>query len=352
MTQALYADAGLNPQSDPNFDAHEQVVVVADEKLGFAGLIGIHSTVLGPAAGGCRLTRYASEEDALTDVLRLSRGMTYKNAMADLPLGGGKAVIYRASAKRAAMFEKLGDAIEKLCGRYVTAEDVGVTVADMKAIARRTAYVAGLPKQAGHAGGDPSPWTALGIFTAIEALLDHNLRGRRIAVQGVGAVGGHLCALLAEAGARLIVADVNQANQDRIVEQFGAETAPVGAIHKADADLFAPCALGAGLNAQTIPELGAPIVCGGANNQLATDADGQRLMTRGVIYAPDYVVNAGGIINVSAEYLGESADLVDKRVRAIGRRLVQVLDEAKSQGVPPGAAADAIVRRKLAARKV
>jgi leucine dehydrogenase len=339
----------MKPQDNPNFDAHEDVVFVEDKALGFAAIIGIHSTVLGPAAGGCRMTKYASDEDALTDVLRLARGMTYKNAMADLPLGGGKAVIYRAEGDRTRVFEKLGEEVERLGGRYITAEDVGVGVTDMRNVAKRTAYVAGLPKEGGQAGGDPSPWTALGIFGSIKALLNGEVRGRRIAVQGVGAVGRNLCALLAREGASLIVADVNPENQARIVKDFAAETASVEAIHAVSADLFAPCALGAGLNEATIDELGAPIVCGGANNQLATEADGHRLVARGVTYAPDYVVNAGGIINVSAEYLGETADLVEARVNAIADRLMMVLEEAKRDGVPPGEAADRIVRRKLAA---
>ncbi len=336
----------MNPKANPNFDAHEQVVEIKDDALGFAALIGIHSTALGPAAGGCRLHAYPSAEAGLIDVLRLSRGMTYKNAMADLPLGGGKAVIYRASADRTAMFERMGEEIEKLAGRYITAEDVGVGVDDARAMARRTQYVAGLPKSGAHAGGDPSPWTALGVFVSIEALAG-SVKGKRVAVQGIGAVGFNLCKLLAGAGAKLVVSDPNMENLVK-AKALGAEVADLERLHAAPADVFAPCALGAGLNAHTIPELGAPIVCGAANNQLAREEDGARLVARGISYAPDYVVNAGGIINVSAEYLGESADLVEARVRAIAPRLMMVLDEARREGVPPGAAADAIVVRKLA----
>ena len=340
----------MNPKADPNFDGHEQVVEINDDALGFSALIAIHDTTMGPAAGGCRLTSYPNAEAALTDVLRLSRGMTYKNAMADLPLGGGKAVIYRAGGDRQAMFEKLGEEIEKLGGCYITAEDVGVGVADAKSIARRTSYVAGLPKDGSHAGGDPSPWTALGVFVCIQSLLGE-INGKRIAVQGIGAVGYNLCKLLVEEGAKLVCADVRTEHTDKAAA-IGAEIVRVDRIHAVEADLFAPCALGAGLNAQTIPELGAPIVCGAANNQLATDLDDNRLMARGVIYAPDYVVNAGGIINVSAEYLGETADLVEKRVRAIAPRLMMVMDEAKREGRPAAEVADDIVRRKLAgARK-
>jgi leucine dehydrogenase len=341
----------LDPKTNASFDNHEDVVFVGGENQGFAGVIAVHSTVLGPAAGGCRIWDYNSVEDALTDALRLSRGMTYKNAMADLPLGGGKAVIYRINTERVDAFQRFGDAVEKLGGKYITAEDVGATVADMRAIAGRTSYVAGLPKEAGQAGGDPSPATALGVFVSIKALLGGSVQGKTIAVQGVGAVGFNLCRLLHAEGAKIVVSDVNRANLQR-AEALEVEIAPVDQIHAVAADLFSPCALGAGLNERTISELGAPIVCGAANNQLATEADGERLVARGVTYAPDYVVNAGGIINVSAEYLGEAADVVDGRLRAIAPRLLKVLEAAKSENVPPHVAADRIVRAKLeAARK-
>jgi leucine dehydrogenase len=341
----------LDPKTNASFDNHEEVVFVGSENQGFAGVISIHSTLLGPAAGGCRIWDYNSVEEALTDALRLSRGMTYKNAMADLPLGGGKAVIYRINTERVDAFQRFGDAVEQLGGKYITAEDVGATVADMRAIAGRTSYVAGLPKEAGQAGGDPSPATAFGVFVSIKALLGGSVQGKTIAVQGVGAVGFNLCKLLNADGAKLVVSDVNRSNLQR-AEALGVEIAPVDQIHAVSADLFSPCALGAGLNERTIPELGASIICGAANNQLATEADGKRLVERGVTYAPDYVVNAGGIINVSAEYLGEPADVVDGRLRAIAPRLLKVLETAKSDNVPPNVAADRIVRAKLeAARK-
>ncbi|MEZ6023528.1 MAG: Glu/Leu/Phe/Val dehydrogenase dimerization domain-containing protein [Hyphomonadaceae bacterium] len=338
-----------NWKTHPAFDGHEDLIAVGDEALGFAGYVAIHNTALGPAAGGCRIWNYAAE-DALTDVLRLSRGMTYKNAMAELPLGGGKAVLYKMGPDRTACFEKYGEQIEAIGGRYITAEDVGATVTDMRTIARKTAYVAGIPKDGGQAGGDPSPWTSLGVFLSIKALLDGSVQGRTIAVQGVGAVGFGLCKLLKDEGAKLIVADVNAANLER-AKALGAEAAPADRIHTVAADLFAPCALGAGLNETSIPELGAPIICGAANNQLATEADGARLVARGVTYAPDYVVNAGGIISVSAEYLGEPVDAVDRRVRAIADRLKRVLDTAKDHNEPPHMAADRIVRQRLAAVK-
>ncbi len=340
----------MDPKQHPSFDGHEDVVFVGGESQGFAGIIAVHSTAIGPAAGGCRIWDYDSVGDALTDALRLSRGMTYKNAMADLPLGGGKAVIYRINTDRVDAFQKFGDAVEKLGGRYITAEDVGATVADMRAIAGRTSYVAGIPKEHGQAGGDPSPMTALGVFVSIKSMLGGSVDGRTIAVQGVGAVGFNLCRLLSAEGAKLVVADVNKANLAR-AEALGVEIAPVDQIHAVSADLFSPCALGAGLNVQTIPELGAPLICGAANNQLATEEDGARLVARGITYGPDYVVNAGGIINVSAEYLGEAADVVEGRVRAIATRLNTVLDMAKAENIPPHQAADRIVRERIAAAK-
>lgn len=337
--------------TNPAFDRHEDVAFFEDEALGLAGIIAIHSTALGPAAGGCRIWNYERQEDALTDVLRLSRGMTYKNTMADLPLGGGKTVIYRMGSDRAACLQRFGEKVEELGGRYITAEDVGASVDDMRIVARATSYVAGMPKESGQAGGDPSPVTARGVYLCIKALLGGDVTGKSVAVQGVGHVGLRLCEYLAEDKANLLVSDVNTDNLER-ARALGASIAPVEDIHRMKADLFAPCALGASLNEKTIPELGAPIVCGSANNQLATEADGERLLARGVTYAPDYIVNAGGIINVSAEYLGEPADVVDARIRAIATRLMKVLETAKASGVPPHVAADRIVRERLQAARM
>lgn len=339
-----------NWRENPAFDGHEQVVFLNDEVLGLAAIIAVHSTALGPAGGGCRIWSYSREEDALTDALRLSRGMTYKNAMAELPMGGGKAVVYKMGVDRGACMERFGAAVEALEGHYVTAEDVGAGVADMRAIARATSYVAGIPKEGGRAGGDPSPWTSLGAHLCIMALLGGDVAGRTIAVQGVGAVGFGLCKLLLEEGARVVAADVNAASLERAAA-IGAEVTDVARIHTCAADVFSPNALGAGLNARTIPEIAAPIVCGAANNQLETEDDGARLLARGITYAPDYVVNAGGIINVSAEYLGESEAAVEARVRAIPRRLMLVLEAAKAQGLAPHQAADRIVRERLEAAK-
>jgi leucine dehydrogenase len=342
----------MDIRNNPSFDGHEAVVPFQDEATGLAGVIALHSTRLGPAAGGCRMARYSSPEAALTDALRLSQGMSFKNAMADLPAGGGKAVLYAQGhgVSRQALFEAFGAAVEQLQGRYVTAEDVGTTVADMQAVARRTAYVAGLPARDGAAGGDPSPWTALGVFSAIEAASFRPLAVSRVAVQGLGSVGFKLCEHLHAAGARLIVADIDAERVARARRLFGAETASVETIHAVQADIFSPNALGASLNAQTIPDLGAPLVCGGANNQLANEEAGAALWARGVRYAPDYVVNAGGIINVMAEYLGQAPASVEPRVRAIGPRVAALLETARLEGRASHRVAEVLARAKIAAR--
>ena len=339
----------MNPATNRGFDQHEQVALVSDEATGLAGFVALHSTTLGPAAGGCRMANYTSPEAALTDALRLSQGMSYKNALAELPAGGGKAVLYRTrtGADREAVFEAFGAAVEALNGAYVTAEDVGTSVGDMEAVSRRTRYVAGLPQRNARAGGDPSPWTALGVFVALEACIGRPLQGARIAVQGLGSVGFKLCVRLHAAGAKLVVADVDMARARQARDAFGAEIVPVDRIHLVEADVFSPNALGAALNEVTIPDLGAPVVCGGANNQLATPQDGRRLLSRGVIYAPDYVVNAGGIINVMAEYLGEAESGVEDRVRAIGPRTRHLLDKALVDGLPPHEVADRLARARI-----
>jgi leucine dehydrogenase len=341
-------------QGDPDFDDHERVVFVDDPQTGLAGVIAIHSTALGPAAGGCRMATYANKSAAVVDALRLSRGMSYKNALAELPAGGGKAVLYRVdpNAPRYAVFEAFGQAVTDLGGQYITAEDVGTSVADMQAVARRTPYVAGLPNRSDLAGGDPSPWTALGVFVALEAALDRPLRGARVAVQGLGSVGFKLCQRLHVAGARLVVADVDRERTSAAQHAFGADVEPVNGIWAADADVFSPNALGAGLNADTIPEIQAPVICGGANNQLASPEDGYRLFRRGIVYAPDYLVNAGGITNVMAEYLGEPQSAVEARVRRIGERTRAILAEAQAERCPPHEVADQLAQERIARRSV
>ena len=284
--------------SNPAFDNHERVLFCRDEATGLCAIIAIHSTALGPAAGGTRLWTYASDDDALYDVLRLSQGMSYKNAMAGLRFGGGKAVIMQTAGFEAsdALFERFGEFVDTLGGDYITAEDVGMSVEIMETIARRTRYVSGLPLKSGKAGGDPSPKTAWGIYCGIQAAVKarlgrDDLHGIRVGVQGVGHVGYYLCRLLHAAGATLLVSDLDESRVDRACD-----------------DVLAPCALGAVLHEGSIPGIRARIIAGGANNQLRSPEDGRRLADAGILYAPDYVINAGGIINVACEYFGDVDD--------------------------------------------
>ncbi len=331
-----------------DFDEHEQVVLLADRARGMGAIIAVHSTALGPSMGGCRIKPYESAEAAITDALRLSRGMTYKNSLAGIDFGGGKGVIHRfdPTGPRDALMEWFGLGVERLAGRYVTAQDVGASLEDMAAAARVTRHVTGVPGKSDAAGGDPGPWTALGVYLCIEALFGGAVRGKHVTVQGLGSVGGGLAQRLIEAGARVTGADVNEVSAAR-ARALGADIVDTSVIHKLEADLFAPCALGAILNAQSIPELGAPIICGAANNQLAGEGDGAALTARGVVYAPDYLVNAGGIICASEQYLGRGAAAVDARVRQIPERLRTVLDEARTSGAPTHVIADRLAKERV-----
>lgn len=332
----------------------EQCVAVEDEVTGLSGVIVIHSTALGPAAGGCRFWDYPDKEALAVDAVRLAESMSYKNALAGLPLGGGKAVLRRPAGDfdRRRLFEAFGRAVERHDGAYVTAEDVGTTMADMDAVGGSTRHVAGRRAARGKAGGDPSPWTARGVFDAMKVAADHrlgsSLAGLTVAVQGLGSVGSALCALLHEAGARLVIAEPRAGVAATFARHYGATVVPADRIMEVQADIFAPCALGGVLDARTIAALRATIVCGGANNVLATPEDGDRLADRGVLYAPDYVVNAGGMISVAAEYLGWRSEEVRQRVDAIGARLASVLDLAAASGLPPGRAADRLARETIA----
>ena len=337
------------------FDGHELVVFGNDARTGLRAIIAIHSTTLGPAAGGCRVWPYATTAEAVADVLRLSRGMSYKNAMAGLPLGGGKAVIIGDSrkAKTAELFEAFGRLVESLGGRYVTAEDVGTTITDMSNVARATRYVAGLGTAPGRAGGDPGPKTALGVHLGIKAAVKFrlgrsDLKGVKVAIQGLGGVGQHLCGLLAAEGAELFVADVQPAAVQRAQEQFKAHPVAVEEVLALDVDVLAPCALGAVLNAKSIPRLRARIVAGAANNQLAQDADGAALQAAGILYAPDYVINAGGIISVSREYQGGVSEAqVIADIQAIPARLTEIFERARRENRPTNQVADQMARERL-----
>lgn len=336
-------------------DTHEEVYRVEDRDSGLTGFIALHSTRLGPAAGGLRMRPYPDEAAALEDVLNLARGMSYKNAAAGLPLGGGKAVIMGDAArdKTPALLRAMGRAIDALGGRYWTAEDMGMSPADMAEIARETRYVAGRESGA-HASGDPSPVTARGVLGAMRAGAARlwggdDLVGRSVAVQGLGHVGWHLCRLLAEGGAELLVADMDAERVAAAVQAFGAREIPPAAIHAAQADVFAPCAIGGVLNHRTIPEIRAAMVCGAANNQLATPGDADRLHRRGILYLPDYVANGGGIINVAAEILciADRGPWVEERLAAMRAMMERLLARAAQEGASPAPVADRMVEEVL-----
>ena len=336
----------------PDFDQHDSLHYFQDPATGLKAIIAIHSTALGPAAGGCRRWQYASDEEALKDALRLSRGMSYKNAVAGLPFGGGKAVILASdeAPKSPELFRAFGRAVASLDGRYITAEDVGVSVDDMRYVQEETAYVSGLPQSGDSAGGDPSPWTAIGCFLGIEAAVQSRLEvdsveGLRVAVQGVGHVGYHLCRLLHEAGAKLVVADISRECLERVERDFPVTVVSPRDIVFTDVDVLAPCALGNVLTSATIPKLKAKVIGGAANNQLATEDDGERLRERGILYAPDYVINAGGIISVAHEYLGDSSEEeVRKEVEKIPGRLHYIFNEATKGDRPTNLVANELAR--------
>jgi len=289
--------------SNPSYDGHERVLFGHDGETGLKSIIAIHNTALGPAVGGCRMWPYESDAAALEDALRLARGMTYKSALAGLPFGGGKAVIIGDSRteKTPALMRAMGRLVDELGGRYLVAEDVGTTVADMDIIATVTKHVTGTS----NSGGNPSPYTAYGVFQGIRAAVEHKLRrnaeleGIDVAIQGLGSVGYDLARRLHGAGARLHVADINSEALTRAADEFGATTVDTHDIHAIDVDVFAPCALGGAINDQTIGDINATIVAGSANNQLGERRHGAELAARGILYAPDYVINAGGIIELA-----------------------------------------------------
>ena len=342
--------------SHPEFDQHESVHQFQDAATGLRCIIAIHSTVLGPAAGGCRRWTYQNDADAITDALRLSKGMTYKNAVAGLKFGGGKSVILANddSPKSDALFRAFGRAVDALGGRYVTAEDVGISVEDMRRVNQSTPYVSGLSQDGTGAGGDPSPWTALGVYLGLETAVRErlgrdSLAGLKVAVQGVGNVGFHLCRLLHQADAQLIIADVNPINLQRVSNSMPATVLSPDEILFSDVDALSPCALGAVLTQDTIPKLRTKVIAGAANNQLATHADGTLLTQHDILYAPDYVINAGGIISVAYEYQGEtSTRQVQTDVEQIPVRLQSIFAEARSTGKHTHDIADELARRIVA----
>lgn len=335
-------------------DDYEQVVFCHDRASGLRAIIAIHSTALGPALGGTRFYPYASEDDALEDVLRLARGMTFKAAVAGLDQGGGKAVIIGDPSvlRSEALLRAYGRYVGSLGGRYLTAEDVGTTQADMDMIRRETRYVTGVSPSLG-GSGDPSTATAWGLYQAMRATQafvgdgEPSVDGARVCVLGVGKVGAALVGHLVEAGAKVTVADVSDPAVGALVERYGVVAVPAAEAHAVPCDIFSPCALGGGLNARTIPELRCRAVVGAANNQFAEAADADRAAERGIVVAPDYVVNAGGIVNIAEEGGGYDRERAWAKVARIADTLTTVLRTANDEGITPVAAADRLARRRI-----
>jgi leucine dehydrogenase len=329
---------------------HEQLVFWNEPGLGYKGIIAIHDTTLGPALGGTRFWNYPTEEEALVDALRLSRGMTYKAAVAGLDLGGGKSVIWGDNRvrDREMIFRAHGRAVESLGGRYITAEDVGTSPDDMEYVLSETEHVVGIYGRS----GDPSPVTAYGVFSGIKAAAHvrfgtDDLSGRHVAVQGVGHVGYYLCQDLHEAGARLTVTDIDVQRVERVVADFGATAVATDDIYGIDADIFAPCALGAVVNDQTLDVFQVEIIAGGANNQLARAEHAQQAHEKGILYAPDYVANAGGVINVYSELAGWDTTRSLRKADEIYNTVLGVFEIAKADGIPTYRAADRLAERRL-----
>lgn len=332
---------------------YEQLILCQDKASGLKAIIAIHDTTLGPALGGCRMWTYASEEEAIEDALRLARGMTYKNAAAGLNLGGGKTVIIGDpfKDKNEEMFRALGRFIQGLNGRYITAEDVGTTVSDMDIIHEETNYVTGISPAFG-SSGNPSPVTAYGVYLGIkasakEAFGHEELAGLKIAVQGLGNVAYTLCEYLHKDGAELIVTDINVDAVNRVVEAFDATAVAPNDIYGVDADIFAPCALGAIINDSTIPQFKFKIIAGSANNQLQESRHGQILHEKGIVYAPDYVINAGGVINVADELYGYNRDRAYKRVESIYDSLLKIYAISKDENIPTYIAANRLAENRI-----
>ena len=345
----------MNVFDAPDFAHHEQVAFFDHRESGLKCIIAVHSTALGPACGGTRMHAYASPDAALTDALRLSRAMSYKNAMAGLPLGGGKAVIIGDPArdKSEARLLAYAEAVNALGGRYITAMDVGITPQDMPVIARRTEYIAGYD-QPGKSGGDSGPPTALGVFVGLKAAIRHRFgtetaKGLTVAVQGLGKVGMGLARKLHAEGANLLLADTNRDIVRAACDAFGAEAVSPEAIVTADCDVFSPNALGAILNDDTIPRLKARVIAGGANNQLASGELGTALNVRNILYAPDYVINGGGIIRVAGQIFGWSDAEIERRVLAIADTLTEIFAIADRDGSPTSAVADRMAAERIAA---
>lgn len=336
---------------------YEQLVFCQDKNSGLKAIIAIHDTTLGPALGGTRMWTYDSEADAIEDALRLARGMTYKNAAAGLNLGGGKTVIIGdpKKDKNPEMFRAFGRFIQSLNGRYITAEDVGTTVEDMDLIHMETDFVTGISPESG-SSGNPSPVTAYGIYlgmkaAAMEAYGDDSLEGKTIAVQGIGNVAYKLCEHLHEEGANLIVTDINKDAVQRAVDAFGAEAVSPDDIYSVNCDIYAPCALGATINDDTIPQLKAKVIAGSANNQLKRSKHGDIIHEKGIVYAPDYVINSGGVINVSDELNGYNEKRAMKKIQSIYDNLIKIFNISRRDNIPTSAAADRMAEERISSLK-
>ncbi|MDQ3673531.1 MAG: NAD-binding protein [Gemmatimonadota bacterium] len=333
---------------------HEEIVLCSDPSCGYRGIIAVHSTRLGPALGGTRFWTYDSDEEAIVDALRLSRGMTYKNAVAGLSLGGGKSIIIgdNKTTDREGIFRAHGRFVESLGGRYITAEDVGTSTKDMDYVHMETGHVAGLAGKS----GDPSPVTAHGVFRAVQASANRrwgsdSLEDRTVSIQGCGSVGSYLARELHHAGARLVVSDIDPSKAARVAKATGAEVVEADAIYRVDADIFAPCALGGIINDETIPLLKVEVVAGGANNQLLEERHGDALEKRGILYAPDYVANAGGVINVYGEVEGWDAQRALDKADDIYDTILRVFEIAEAYKIPTYEAADRVAEQRLASAR-
>ncbi|MGE7215797.1 branched-chain amino acid dehydrogenase [Priestia koreensis] len=332
---------------------YEQLVFCQDKQSGLKAIIAIHDTTLGPALGGTRMWTYESEEAAIEDALRLAKGMTYKNAAAGLNLGGGKTVIIGDPKKHKSeeLFRAFGRYIQGLNGRYITAEDVGTTVEDMDLIYQETDYVTGISPAFG-SSGNPSPVTAFGVYQGMKAAAkaafgSDSLEGKVIAVQGVGNVAYNLCRHLHEEGAQLIVTDINKESVKRAVEEFGAKAVEPDEIYGVECDIYAPCALGATINDQTIPQIKAKVIAGAANNQLKESRHGDMIHEMGIVYAPDYVINAGGVINVADELYGYNRERALKKVEGIYQNIERVIEIANRDNIATYAAADRLAEERI-----
>lgn len=334
---------------------HEQVLFFQDKSVGLKAIIAIHNTVLGPALGGLRMWPYETEEAALRDALRLSRGMTYKNAAAGLNIGGGKAVIIGdpAKDKSEALFRSFGRVVESLGGRYITAEDVGVNVDDIEYIFQETAYVTGVHEVHG-GSGDPSPFTAFGVMQGLKASLQRRFGNEELgrysfAVQGLGHVGMKVVEHLREAGAKVFVTDIREENVRRAVDELGAEAVSLDDIYDVEADVYTPAALGGTVNERTLPRFKFKVICGVANNQLESDEIGDEVERRGILYAPDYAVNAGGVMNASLELEGYNKERAMRRISMIYGNITSIFEIAERDGIPTYKAADRLAEERIAA---